>query len=481
MKGIFIPGASASALQGVSNTLMASGMKPAIRKVTRPAPGLTNPVAVTLQISFIIPLYNHLAQTQAMLASLQATMPAGMAYEIILIDDFSTDGTRAWLATLADPNVKTLLNPHNLGFARANNRAASVASGEVLALLNNDLVLSPGWLQPMLQTLLLPTLNVGLVGNVQYRVADGTLDHAGVQLNPSAQFGHIQILADDAPVYTKALAVTGACVLLRKADFDAMGGFDEQFVNGGEDIDLCFKLRAAGKAIYMANTSRIHHHVSLSREASTQRDERNSRHLFGRWRKVIKQELAAQWAGLLQTGPHAYAGLLSGHLAPAFVATPHAAAQVIAEAMLLRQEYRWARDLGDAGPPVDVAGQCTARGLVYNHVLNGFALTKDASFAFSGLCSVRNFYVCGHASVDLAKQPVAITISVNGIQTQTAKLTTGRSVNVGIIDPLLLQGVPNHFQVTAHFVNQQGQLLGDANAAIVVTHIVIDDQMVNDL
>jgi GT2 family glycosyltransferase len=98
------------------------------------------------KVSFIIPLFNHLAQTQAMLASLQATIPAGMAHEIILIDDFSTDGTRAWLATLADPHIKTLLNPHNLGFAKANNRAASVASGEVLALLNNDLVFRPaGW------------------------------------------------------------------------------------------------------------------------------------------------------------------------------------------------------------------------------------------------------------------------------------------------------------------------------------------------
>ncbi len=94
---------------------------------------------------------------------------------------------------------------------------------------------------------------------------------------------------------------------------------------------------------------------------------------------------------------------------------------------------------------------------------------------------MRNFYVCGYANVDFAKQPVAITISVNGIQTQTATLTTGRSINVGIIDPILLQGVPNHFQVTAHFVDLQGQHLGDASAAIVVTHIVIDDHMVSDL
>jgi GT2 family glycosyltransferase len=416
-----------------------------------------------------------------MLESLQATMPAGLANEIILIDDFSTDETGAWLATLSDPHIKTLLNPHNLGFAKTNNRAAMVATGEFLALLNNDLLFEPGWLEPMLHALLSPTLNAGLVGNVQYRVADGKLDHAGVLLNPNAQFGHIQTVAEDAPQHTKALAVTGACMLLRKADFDTQGGFDEHFVNGCEDIDLCFKLRAAGKAIYVANTSRIRHHVSLSRDVNTLHNERNSRYLFGRWRKVIKQELAAQWATLLQTGPNAYAGLLSGNLALAFLATPQATARVVAEALLLREEYRWARDLGEPDPNADVADRCTAHGLVYMPGLNGYSMAQDAEFAFTGLCSARNFYVCGRTTVDLAKQPIAITITVNGIQVQTITLTVGRSVNVGIFDPILLQGLTNHFQVAAHFVDAQGQLLGDANAALVVTHIVVDEQVVSDL
>jgi hypothetical protein len=107
-------------------------------------------------------------------------------------------------------------------------------------------------------------------------------------------------------------------------------------------------------------------------------------------------------------------------------------------------------------------------------------MAQNAEFAFTGLCSVRNFFVCGRSTVDLAKQPIAISITVNGIQTQTATLTTGRSVNVGIVDPILLQGIPNHFQVKAHFVDEHGQLLGDANAAIVVTHIVVDDKVVSD-
>jgi GT2 family glycosyltransferase len=311
-------------------------------------------VAVTdstaLQVSFIVPLFNHLAHTQAMLASLMASLPAGLAYEVVLVDDFSTDGTRDWLATLNDPRIKTLRNPRNLGYARANNRAAAVATGQLLALVNNDLLLEPGWLEPMMHILRSPKLNAGLVGNVQYRVADGQLDHAGVQLNPNAQLGHVQTLPSGAAPHAQVLAVTGACVLLRKADFDAHGGFDEQFVNGGEDIDLCFKLRAAGKHIYVAHTSRIRHHVSLSREPHSLQNDRNSRHLFARWRQVIKQELTGLWATLLQGEPQAYALWLAGQPALADAARAPNAPAVIAQAMLQREEQRWARDLGDLDP-----------------------------------------------------------------------------------------------------------------------------------
>ena len=429
-------------------------------------------------VSFIVPLFNHLEQTQEMLVTLQATIPAGVAHEIILIDDFSSDGTRAWLDTLSDPLIKTQLNAVNLGYARSNNVAAALATGSILALLNNDLVFEPGWLEPMLQILLAPQLNAGVVGNVQVRVADATVDHAGVQLKANGQFEHIQSLPDGVAPYTKALAVTGACMLLRKADFDALGGFDPRFVNGGEDIDLCFKMRAAGKAVYMANTSRIRHHVSLSRDRSSQQNERNSRQLFAIWRATIKRELAARWALLIQSGPRDYAGDLSGQLAPALAATPHTAATVIAEAMLQRQEHRWARQLDGADPNANIADRCGASGLLFVPALDGYTMGPSAEWGVTGLCSARNFYVCGHTVVDLAVHPIAIVISVNGIQSQVVTLTQGRSVNVGIINPLVLPGISNYFKVEAYFVEPGGACLGDAAAAIVITHIVIDDQSV---
>jgi GT2 family glycosyltransferase len=345
-------------------------------------------------ISCVVPLFNHVEQTHAMLESLLLSLPRELDYEVILVDDASTDGTREWLQTLKDPRIQTVLNHSNLGYARTNNVGVRLARGELIVLLNNDLLFEPGWLEPMLEILLSPCLNAGLVGNVQYRVADGRLDHAGVRLNAVGQLEHIKDLPGENVSYTKVLAVTGACMLLRKADLVAQGGFDEQYLNGCEDIDLCFKIRATHKAIYVAIGSRIRHHVGLSRESSALSNEHNSRNLFGNWRRTIKQELISLWATLLKSGPAAYANYLQGHLDPDFMGTPRTAAGVIAEAMLLRQEYRWARDLDETDPNVEIVDRCSSKGLLFVPNLNGYTLKESVEFTFENVCSVRNFYIC---------------------------------------------------------------------------------------
>ena len=116
-----------------------------------------------MQVSFVIPLYNNLALTRGCVESLQATLPAGLAHEIILVDDGSTDGTREWLKTLAAP-FHVVLNDRNLGYAVANNRAAAIASGNLLALLNNDLVLLPGWLDPLFRAHRSLDAQAGVIG-----------------------------------------------------------------------------------------------------------------------------------------------------------------------------------------------------------------------------------------------------------------------------------------------------------------------------
>ncbi len=254
-----------------------------------------------MTVSFLIPLYNCLAFTQAMLASLRATLPAGLAHEIIFIDDGSTDGTRPWLASLAtDPAIRVVLQRENLGYAAANNAGAAVARGEFLALLNNDLVLTPRWLEPMLAAHRAYGDRAGLVGNLQLDAATGALDHAGIAINLQGKPEHLRRLplasrlAPCAFPYRRSVAVTGACVLVRRALWEKLGGFDEKFINGCEDVDLCFRAAAAGHVNLVALRSVVSHHISSS-PGRKLRDEANTRHLVLRWHDTFCQRGARLW------------------------------------------------------------------------------------------------------------------------------------------------------------------------------------------
>lgn len=246
-----------------------------------PAPERASPL-----FSIVVPLYNCLTLTQAMLASLEATIPAKYTYEIIFVDDGSTDGTREWLATLRRGNFHVILNAGNLGYARANNRGVGVARGTYLLLLNNDLVLLPGWLEPMLAAHEALGSGAGVIGNVQLDAATGAVDHAGIVINVQGKPVHARALPGwrtpwSAP-FREVPAVTGACLLIARALWNELGGFDEAYVNGGEDVDLCFRARAAGRVNVVALRSVVRHHVSSSAGRKL-RDEENSYRLARTW------------------------------------------------------------------------------------------------------------------------------------------------------------------------------------------------------
>jgi GT2 family glycosyltransferase/glycosyltransferase involved in cell wall biosynthesis len=422
-------------------------------------------------ISFLVPLFNGLGHTRALLDSLLATVPADLAWELLFVDDGSTDGTRAWLATVTDPRIRVLLNERNLGFAGANNRAAAAATGEFLALLNNDLVLLPGWLEPMLKVLRNPSLAAGLVGNVQVRVDDGSVDHAGITADVHGKLTHLRSLPERAAGALPVFAVTAACCLLARADFNSVGGFDEGFVNGGEDVDLALKLRRKDRRSYVALASVVRHHVSASRGPVSLRDEQNSMRLYQRWRAEIHHEIARSWAREMAKPGSACLDRLSAwaHVSGLPVPPPRKA-RLLAASALWREEARW-RSMNpgaggaDPGPAPASAYRCTG-------FMEGSPawLKQRASFTLPAGLPTRNAFLCGKVTPEdptlpTSLGPVGVRLTVNGLQRiEYFPLPTG-DFNLAINEPACLPDTETRIDVEilgprwSHLLGITGRLL----------------------
>ena len=239
-------------------------------------------------ISFIIPVHNCLALTRDCLKSLEQTV-GDHRWEAIIVDDCSTDGTGEFLASLPT-RYRVLRNETRQSYSVSNNRAAALARGEFLGFLNNDILLTPGWLEPMLAAFeRFP--DAGFVGNVQRNPRTGRYEHMGMVFSNRCHLcvgRHFPFKPFRG--YTRWRAVAGACCLIRRAVFLQAGGFDETFVNGCEDMDLCLRLGQSGHQHYVANDSVIYHYVSSS-EGRRDFEQRNKQRLLERWAESVRRSL----------------------------------------------------------------------------------------------------------------------------------------------------------------------------------------------
>lgn len=248
-----------------------------------------------MKVSFIIPIYNQLELTLRCIETLQQTIGA-IDYEIILVDDCSDLETRDKLTTLQNDRIRVIANASNLGYAKSNNIGAHAARGETLILANNDLEFLPHWLEPILKGVEKP--GVGIVGNVQLDAATGNIDHAGFLFDGKGTLRHKRTLNGGRFLkkqFTRFHAATGACLAISRELYLRLGGLDEAFENGCEDIDLCFKAQEAGLIVVIANRSIVKHHVSSTRGPNSLRDERNMRRFQEKWRTRIAEIMIADW------------------------------------------------------------------------------------------------------------------------------------------------------------------------------------------
>jgi GT2 family glycosyltransferase len=216
-------------------------------------------------VSIVVPCHDGIAHTRACLSSLRETLTFDTAVEVIVVDDCSNDGTREWVEALAseDARLKLLSNTANLGFLHSSNRGAAEASGDVLIFLNNDTIMLPAWLEPLLRVLR-EQPETGVVGG-RLPYPDGTLQEAGGLVfadASAAKFGYGDSDPED-PLYSHVREVdyvSGCLFVTPRPLFEELGRFDERFAPGFyEDADYCFAVRASGRRVYYQPESTIVH------------------------------------------------------------------------------------------------------------------------------------------------------------------------------------------------------------------------------
>jgi GT2 family glycosyltransferase len=239
--------------------------------------------AAAFDCSIVMPLFNRAELTEQCLVKL-AEVTEGASFEMILVDNGSTDGTAAFLAKLGG-DVQVIRNAENLGFAAACNQGARAARGRHLVFLNNDTIPLAGWLAPLLAELDAdPT--VAVVGS-KLLYPDETIQHAGVIFSrdlpiPYHFLAHVPGTFPVVNTRRELQCVTGACMAVRRSVFDAVGGFDEGYRNGYEDVDFCLQVGARGGRVVYQPASALYHLESQTpgRKAN---DEANTRRLLARW------------------------------------------------------------------------------------------------------------------------------------------------------------------------------------------------------
>jgi len=243
--------------------------------------------------SIIILTFNQLEYTKKCMESIQEHTPE--PHEIIVVDNGSTDGTREYLIKLAQDRseIQLILNDRNRGFAAGNNQALEKAKGDYILLLNNDVVVTQGWLGTMIEHLN-NTPDAGMVGPMSNSVS-------GPQLVKDVPYGDslddMQAFAQDFTFENRGktiehMRLVGFCLLIRKEVIDVIGCLDENYLSGNfEDDDLCLRSSIAGYKNIIASYVFVHHFGSMTFKENaidySVTMKANRSYFLGKWEGIV--------------------------------------------------------------------------------------------------------------------------------------------------------------------------------------------------
>lgn len=226
--------------------------------------------------SIVIPVFNQVAHTRQCLEHLEKN--TDIPYELIIIDNASTDGTAAFLRGV---RVAAITNATNRGCAAAWNQGVAASRGRYVVLLNNDVLVTTGWL--------------GRLVAFMERTGHGIV-------SPAVRAGALDY---DLPTYAEAFAracararrpyPSACCLVIAREVFDRVGLFDEQFrVGTFEDVDFLWRARRAGVTMAMTGVALVHHFGEV-----TQRDLRQ---ILGDYGRENAARFVAKWGRGVEGG-----------------------------------------------------------------------------------------------------------------------------------------------------------------------------------
>ncbi len=298
--------ADQSALRAIAEALERRGEPGSVERVTD-HPGnyrVRYALRSTDKVSIVIPTRDHAADLDRCLRSIFEKSTYAN-FEIVLLDNGTSEpealaALRLW-ALRAPDRITVVRYDVPFNFSALNNHAVRHTDGRYLLFLNNDTeVITADWIEALLEQAQRPA--VGAVGALLL-YEDRTIQHAGVVLRIGGVAGHGHRHFDaDAPGYHDTLrtttnfsAVTGACMMMRRAVFDEVGGFDEAFAVAYNDVDICLRIRERGYRVVYVPHAVLYHFESKTRGTidtpeKKARDDRERAIMQARWNSAERED-----------------------------------------------------------------------------------------------------------------------------------------------------------------------------------------------
>jgi GT2 family glycosyltransferase len=259
------------------------------------------------RLTIVIVGYNSKDDLARVLPSLTSPPPT-VDHGIVVVDNASTDSTAAFLRG-SWPGVRLIASDTNLGFAKANNLGVRATASEFVLFLNPDTVVGPGVVDRLVSTID-SRPDVAILGP---RIVDGRGRAElsfGALITPWAELKQkvlvrgndlglplITSLVDRMTRRTRTVDwVSGACLLIRRADLEAAGGFDERFFMYIEDVDLCASVRRRGRSVLFTAESEVVHLRGRSAASAA----RETSHTYRRSQIAFYAKHLPAWAPVLE-------------------------------------------------------------------------------------------------------------------------------------------------------------------------------------